>query len=69
LKKFEDLNELAPNDILNKKPALILEDATISEMLNFIRSKKFLISYLPVLNAENKLTGAISFINLIRSES
>jgi ribulose-phosphate 3-epimerase len=69
LKKFEDLNELTPNDILNKKPALIQEEATISEMLDFIRSKKFLISYLPVINAENKLTGAISFINLIRSES
>lgn len=69
LKKFEDLNVLTPNDILNKKPAVIQEDATISEMLNFIRSKKFLISYLPVLNSENKLTGAISFINLIRSES
>ena len=69
LRKFEDLNELAPNDILNKKPAVIQEEATITEMLNFIRSKKFLISYLPVLNSENKLTGAISFINLIRSES
>lgn len=69
LKKFADLNELTPSDILNKKPAVIQEDATITEMLNFIRSKKFLISYLPVLNADNKLTGAISFINLIRSES
>jgi len=69
LKKFEDLNDLKPKDILNEKPALISEDASITEMLTFIRSKKFLISYLPVVSAENKLTGAVSFINLIRSES
>lgn len=69
LKKFEDLVSLEASDILNSKPATISEEATITEMLDFIRSKKFLISYLPVVNGENKLTGAISFINLIRSES
>ncbi len=69
LKKFEDLSDLQPSDILNTKPATISEDATITEMLDFIRSKKFLISYLPVIDSENKLSGAVSFINLIRSES
>ena len=69
LNKFEDLGSMTTHDILNKTPATISEDATISEMLRFIKSKKFLISYLPVINRENKLTGAVSFINLIRSES
>lgn len=69
LNKFEDLSSLHPLDILNRKPATISEDATITEMLDFIRSKKFLISYLPVVNSDKKLTGAVSFINLIRSES
>ncbi len=69
LKKFENLSDLKPSDILNTKPATISEDATITEMLDFIRSKKFLISYLPVVNSDNKLSGAVSFINLIRSES
>jgi len=69
LKNFEDLNELTPEDIVNESPASISEDATISEMLDFVHSKKFLISYLPVVNRNNELTGAISFINLIRSES
>ena len=69
LRKFEDLSEIQAEDILNADPATILEDATISEMLKFIKSKKFLISYLPVVNVDNKLTGAVSFINLIRSES
>lgn len=69
LRKFADLSELTSEDIMNKKPTVISEDATIGEMLNFIKSKKFLISYLPVVNTANKLTGAVSFINLIKSES
>jgi len=69
LKKFNELDELKVEDIINKNPATISEDATITEMFDFIQSKKFLISYLPVLNAEGKLAGAVSFINLIRSES
>ena len=69
LKNFEDLNEMRVRDIVNTTPATIDEDLTISEMLAFIRRKKFLISYLPVTNREGLLTGAVSFINLIRSES
>lgn len=69
LKKFEDLSELATDDIVNKTPTSISEEATITEMLNFIRVKKFLVSYLPVVTKEGQLSGAISFINLIRSES
>jgi ribulose-phosphate 3-epimerase len=69
LKKFDDLSALAPADILNYNPVKIHEDTSIAEMLRFIQSKKFLVSYLPVVNSENELTGAVSFINLIRSES
>ena len=69
LKQLENLQDLAPEDIINETPTVIDEEATISEMLYFINSKKFLISYLPVINKEGTLTGALSFINLIRSES
>ena len=69
LRKFEDLNNLATKDIVNQNPAKISEDATISEMLDFIHTKKFLISYLPVVDSQGQLSGTVSFINLIRSES
>lgn len=69
LRKFEDLNDLETEDIVNHSPAKISEDATISEMLDFIHTKKFLISYLPVVDNQDQLSGAVSFINLIRSES
>jgi len=69
LRKFESLDALTLDDIINTSPATIQEDTTITEMLDFIQKKKFLISYLPVINAQGNLSGAVSFINLIRSES
>jgi ribulose-phosphate 3-epimerase len=69
LKNLEDLNKISLDQIVNTNPVSINEEASITELLQLIRSKNFLISYLPVVNKENKLTGALSFINLIRSES
>ncbi len=69
LKHLDDFNDMKLDDIVNTHPVSISEDATISELLQMIQSKRFLISYLPVVNDENVLTGALSFIHLIRSES
>lgn len=69
LNNLSDFNQISLEEIVNQNPVAISEDATISELLELIRTKKFLISYLPVINSKNKLTGALSFINLIRSES
>lgn len=69
LKHLDDLNRITTQDIINVNPVMISENATISELLDVIQSEKFLISYLPVVNEAKKLVGALSFINLIRSES
>jgi len=69
LKHLDDLNAIQSEDIINRNPVTINENSTISELLLLIQSKKFLISFLPVVNDQNKLTGGLSFINLIRSES
>ena len=69
LKNLDDLNGIKLEEIVNSNPVSVSEDATISELLILIRSKKFLISYLPVVDKNNVLKGALSFINLIRSES
>ncbi|MEQ9287463.1 MAG: CBS domain-containing protein [Cyclobacteriaceae bacterium] len=69
LKHLDDLNAIATEDIINRNPVTINENSTISELLDLIHSKKFLISFLPVVNDNHQLTGGLSFINLIRSES
>jgi len=69
LKNLDDFNAISREDIINTQPVQVEETATISDLLALIRSKNFLISYLPVVNSRQQLTGALSFINLIRSES
>jgi len=69
LKNLEDLNKVRLDDIINYKPVVISQEATISEMMQLIKNKKFIISFLPVVDADQRLAGAITFFNLIRGES
>ena len=69
IKNINDFNKITEQDIINSNPVTIHEDSTISEMLQMVKSKNFLISFLPVVNSDNRLTGCITFFNLIRSES
>ncbi len=69
LRNLDNFNAIKLEDIINKNPVSINEQATTSDLLNLIQHKNFLISFLPVVDDQNNLTGTISFINLIRSES
>ena len=69
IKNLSDLNSLSVSDILNENPVCINEACTITELLMLIKSKQFLISFLPVVDRDQQLRGALSFINLIKSES
>jgi pentose-5-phosphate-3-epimerase/CBS domain-containing protein len=69
LKNLDDFNKISKEDIVNTKPVTISETSTISGLLHLISSKSFLINFLPVVGNENQLAGALTFINLIRSES
>ncbi len=68
IKKINSLNELIIKDVINSNPIKITNTFTISEMLNFVKNSKIPILYLPVVNKENKLAGAITFNNLIKGE-
>ncbi|QNL20675.1 CBS domain-containing protein [Hyphobacterium sp. CCMP332] len=69
LKHIDNFNALQAEDIVNFAPVTINEDSSTSELLNLINQNNFLISFLPVVDSDNKLKGAVTFINLIRSES
>ncbi len=69
LKHIDNFNALQAEDIVNFTPITISEESSISELLNLIHQNNFLISFLPVVDSSNKLSGAVTFINLIRSES
>lgn len=68
-KKVLDLNELNPVNIINRNPVKINQKNTVSELLQMVKSLKFPILYLPVVDDENRLVGTITFNNLIKGES
>jgi CBS domain-containing protein len=63
------LNTISENEITNRTPVTVNENATVVELIRLIKSKKFPITYLPVVNNENKVTGALTFFNLVKGEA
>ncbi len=69
LKRINWLNDIHESDITNKTPVTVHEDATVVELIRLIKSKTFAITYLPVVDSENKVTGALTFFNLVKGEA
>lgn len=68
IKKIDQLNSIGINDLINRKPLAIYDDFSIAQMIEFIKNSRYAISYLPVIDRQNNLTGAISFTGLIKGE-
>lgn len=68
LKHIDNLNAVTVEDITNKNPVKANENFSVMELLKFIKQQSFAISYLPVVDDTNKVTGAVTFFNLIKGE-
>ena len=68
LKHTDDLNKVSVADITNANPVKANENFSVMELLRFIKQQSFAISYLPVVDDTNKVTGAVTFFNLIKGE-
>jgi ribulose-phosphate 3-epimerase len=68
IKRIADLNKVEVNDIINRNPIRAYDDFTITEMIEFIKNTKQNILYLPVVDRNDNLTGAMTFTNLIKGE-
>ncbi len=68
LKHTDNLNEVSVEDITNTNPVTANENFSVMELLRFIKQQSFAISYLPVVDDNNKVTGAVTFFNLIKGE-
>ena len=69
LKNISKISSITENEIVNRNPVVVNENATVIELLRLIKSKKFAITYLPVVNNENQVTGALTFFNLVKGEA
>lgn len=68
LKHMNDLSQTRLSDVINRHPFVISDDLTIREMLQQVHEQNFIVSFIPVINAQRSPVGAITFFNLIRSE-
>ncbi len=65
---LEDLNEIKSESLINEHPITINEEMTVEDLLLFVKSSDKTITYLPVVNDQKHLTGAVVFLNLIKGE-
>lgn len=68
IRHLDDLNQLQLSDLLNPHPRVVRDNLTVTEMLRFVKSLDFLVLYLPVVDQNDRLVGAVNFNNLILGE-
>ncbi|MCF8245878.1 MAG: CBS domain-containing protein [Saprospiraceae bacterium] len=69
IKNFGNLNNTNAFDLINSNPIVIEENKTIDELLGIIRGVKFPLQYIPVVNSDGDLTGALTFTQMIKAET
>ncbi|MCW5909233.1 MAG: CBS domain-containing protein [Chitinophagales bacterium] len=66
LKHLDNLNEVSSENIINRNPVGISESATLADMLRLLNNLSFIVLFLPVVDAQKKLKGAVLLNNLTR---
>lgn len=60
--------EISVGGMVNRNPISIQENITVKAMLQKIKTFDFPINYLPVVDAQGKVKGVVSFLNLVKGE-
>lgn len=68
LRHLNDLNAISIPDLINRNAITVQENQTVVDLLKTIKKCPFAITYLPVVDANQKATGIITFVNLIKGE-
>ena len=66
LGKLNDLNAVDVVKMINASPVVIKEGETLTDMLHLLNNLNFIILFLPVVDIDNKLKGAVLLNNLTR---
>lgn len=66
LNKLNDLNAVDVQEMINAKPVVIGENKTLTDMLHLLNDLNFIILFLPVVDAQHQLKGAVLLNNLTR---
>jgi ribulose-phosphate 3-epimerase len=68
LRHHDRLADLDAQEMVNPQPKTIADTATIGEMLAAVSAFPFIVQFLPVVDADQRLVGAVNFNNLILGE-
>jgi len=68
LRKVDQPLAIELESMINRTPITITENTTVSDMLQFVKGYDFPINYLPVVDENNNVLGAVSFLNLVKGE-
>lgn len=66
---LDNLNNIKIEELINTQPFLINENSSTSEMIKKIKATSFPILFLPVINNNNEISGALNFNQLIKGEA
>lgn len=61
-----NLTEVTVDTLINRQPTTLQQSATLSQMIQLINELNFIILFLPVVDTNNKLIGAILLNHLTR---
>lgn len=68
LKNQNNLAHIPAQDFINASPFFCTQNMKVGEMLSKVKSAPFPVLYLPVLDQNNNLKGALTFQQLIKGE-
>ena len=68
LGNLENLTNLSVQKMTNETPLYVKTSNTVIELLQIIKSAKFPVMYLPVIDDKNKAKGIVNFVHLIKGE-
>jgi ribulose-phosphate 3-epimerase len=66
LRNLNDLNKVQLNSLVNTNPVSIIEKASLADMIKLLNELNFIVLFLPVVDDENHLKGAVLLNNLTR---
>jgi ribulose-phosphate 3-epimerase len=68
LRSIDNLSSLQAESLINLNPIVVHEEMTVTELLRFVRHQSIPINFLPVIDSEGKLSGSLTFNDLIKGE-
>lgn len=66
LSNLNDFNKVSLADLLNTKPVSIQGNANLMDMIRLLNELNFIVLFLPVVDEQNRLQGAVLLNNLTR---